>query len=283
MTEKSKLPLSKDDFNISHWKDVTDNSNSKICFSYYLTSNLITYRSGFQTKLNSENNEKSKSILRLLYNASSFELTLESDKSKESDESERFKPTICENEKYFTTEMFDDEEFKFFESIVCSISDNELRARIADIILLKNKHNDYQNLAVHSYVLACKVLELYPNNESHIFVRVSRALQISRSKEDRVFVLNYIHELLTKYINQKNKKHALDLMKFLQNKKQNIDKSDTYILFCEEVANEEEANNNYELYFTRQQVWFLKKSETSMLAKNLRLFCVSFQSVPDNL
>jgi hypothetical protein len=94
---------------------------------------------------------------------------------------------------------FSDEHLSVLEQLVPHVVDAELKARIADVLWVRNRNHRMARIAGDAYLDSAKVLE-QPDRWPYFLQRIERALQVARLvNAGDVFerAINYVETLLT--------------------------------------------------------------------------------------
>lgn len=107
-----------------------------------------------------------------------------------------------ENEPLSSVEIFSQDHLIFLEKIVNHIFDNELRARIADILWIIKRDYKMAELAIFAYLESSKIIE-HPENWTGCESRIERAFRLAnllRNKKQHIdTVIEHIENVLMKY------------------------------------------------------------------------------------
>lgn len=240
------ITLSKDDFINCNWEEVVNHSDEKIC-NYY--------GQGFWSKAqeaeqNSDN--KLQITLALLSGITSPALNSES------------------TDKPFTymdfIDKISDEYLVVLQDWVSSISDYELKARVADILWIRKHDYRMAQIAVDSYLESAKLLE-HPENWTSSVDRIERAIRLAyqaNQKNHKQKAVAHIESVLNKYNGGDPLFLSAKLMELLQKFKQG--NPSKYAPIAEKLARNSEAENNWHKarnYWEIAAVWHRKNQDAS--------------------
>lgn len=229
------IHLDKDDFDRANWQNVISECNEKDCLTYSIHFNRKAEEEA------SKNDLKNKAIFELL-----SIVTL---------------PTLSESKEipFASIDLFDrldQNHLKLLKELVLCISDAEMRARVSDLLWIKEKDYKSAIIAVDSYIESSKIL-LHPENWPLSFIRIRRAVDIAASigKNTEHFkkVINYVETILETYNGNDPKFLSTNLMELLQEfKKGDIEH---YASLSEKIALKAEDDHDW---WKAEHAWKIK-------------------------
>jgi hypothetical protein len=193
--------LTMEDFNLCNWQDIIDESEKKDC---------LRYESRFFKKAREARESgdlKAEGVFALFGVVSSFILNLDSKEMP-------FGPFMAlEGSRAAIPSDVTDEQLALLKELVPSISDGELRARIADVLWVRNCGHKVAECAVESYLESAKTLEQI-GHWAPLSNRLERALQLAVALNNRTLlpkVVEHIEGLLQRCDNDRNQIPTLDV------------------------------------------------------------------------
>lgn len=234
MIERLEFSLTIEDFLTSGWKEVINKIQPPVVEFY--TSALL------QQSL-AENEIKKKAVLEFLGRVT--ESHLNADRS---------------HNPIFNIDLFSDEDLSYLVEIKNEIDEPDLRARVIDIIWLRNKSRNLETSehAITSYLESAKKLEDV-NGGRWTVIRIMRALDLAaltaRNRPIYQEVIDYIIDLLNRCNGEDPLYLSAELMTILQNRREGDPAK--YASFSEKLANNAEAQNDYE---KARRYWDIKYS-----------------------
>lgn len=239
--------LTKADFDATHWQELLNAAPQRKCWKYYKV--LLPHA----REAEMEGRVVAQAVFSLLGGIASLVFNLDS-------KSEPLKP--AEPQHLFGSIAIDDlttAHLDALRDIVTEVRDAEMRARIADIIVIKR--NDYKlaDLAVESYIEAAKVLEQSEQWEDYK-TRIERAIQITlkfgRKNGVLTLVITYINEAIERHKDEDLYGIAARLMEYLQ-KYHLLEpaKYDYYAEISEALALRKEASTEPMKWSLAQYYW----------------------------
>ena len=221
----SNTTLTIQDFQNSHWQDIISSSERKECYIYKSQFSLHCRIS------ESEGNVIAQEIYSLLEAVTSFALN-----SK--DINQPFVPSVILNNCPSTSsDDINDNYINLFSELAENIMDDEMRARVADIVWVRKRDFKKARVAVEAYLKSAKTLEnsKYWSPSSQ---RIERALRLGAllGKKNKYFsiVIQYIEENLRNYDGEEPSFFLVRLMQFLQEHGQGD--PTTYVVLSEKLA-----------------------------------------------
>ncbi|MCD4806429.1 MAG: DUF4209 domain-containing protein [Methanococcoides sp.] len=212
----NETQLSKKDFERVNWQEVISVCDSKEC---------SCYRQKFLSQMDKEEyveDINGKAVFETLY----F-LTM---------------PNLNHNDNspYVLTNYFDrisDSNLEVLKELIPDVSDDEMKARIADLVWNKKEDYPYAIVAINSYIESAKVLD-DPKRWTPSFRRIKRAVDLAASLGKNNDHLNkalcYAESVLDKYDGKDPKFLSVELLNLLRERKHGD--IDTYISISEKVA-----------------------------------------------
>jgi hypothetical protein len=238
----TNTPLSKDDFVNCNWEEVVENSGQKTCHSY---SPVFWNKSQEAEKAG---NTKIQIALAILSG-----ITAPALKSESPEQPFHYMEVINNlSEEYLTV----------LEEWVSDLSDYELKARIADILWIRNKHKyKMAQTAIDSYLESAKLLE--PPEHWRLSVkRIERAIRLayhSNQKAHKQKVVAHVESVLSKYDGEDPLFLSAKLMELLLEFKEG--NPSKYAPIAEKAAHRSEAESNWDKarnYWELAIVWHRK-------------------------
>ncbi len=219
--------LSKDDFVNCNWEEVVENSGEKTCHSY---SRVFRNKSQEAEKAG---NTQIQSALAILSG-----ITFPALKSESTEQPFHYMEFINNlSEEYLTV----------LEEWVSDLSDYELKARVADILWIRNKRKyKMAQTAIDSYLESAKLLE-HPEHWRLSVKRIERAIRLayhSNQKAHKQKVVAHIESVLSKYDGEDPLFLSAKLMELLQEFKEG--EPSKYAPMAEKAARRSEAESNWD-------------------------------------
>jgi hypothetical protein len=238
----TNTPLSKDDFVNCNWEEVVENSGEKTCRSY---SRVFRNKS---QEAEQAGNTKIQIALAILSG-----ITFPALKSESPEQPFHYMEVIDNiSEEYLTV----------LEEWVSDLSDYELKARVADILWIRNKRKyKMAQTAIDSYLESAKLLE-HPERWPLSVDRIERAIRLASHSNQKAYiqkVVAHIESVLTKYNGEDPLFLSAKLMKLLQDFKEG--EPSKYAPIAEKAARRSEAESNWHkarYYWEVAIVWHRK-------------------------
>ena len=219
------ISLSKEDFTNCQWEDAIS-SVEKQRSEWYSTE--LWKKSKEAEK---SGNTRSQVALALLYVLTSPRL-----KSDSKDTPFHYMESI---------ENISDEHLDALQDWVADISDNELKARVADVLWIRKRDYRMAQIAVDAYLESAKSLE-DPEHWTSYLDRLERATRLSRHANQKKYfnqVIDYRETVLDKYNGEDSSFASAKLMEILQEFKQGEPLK--YAPIAEKAANRAEREYNF--------------------------------------
>jgi len=186
----SGLGLTLEDIRSTDWKEVIGRAKKKDCFDYnslFLAASSEAEKSG---------NQRMQVVCRLLGDITSLHM-------KSDNANEPFGPMVVMGGKRSAIPGdFTDEQLAVLQSFLPDVADQELRARIADVIWIRKRDYKAAELAVSSYIESAKILE-DPQHWPDTFHRIERAFRLAvtlgRATGNLEKVVSHIESVLNRY------------------------------------------------------------------------------------
>jgi len=221
----SDVILSQDDFVSSQWQEVIKECELREC---------IEYSEQFQKKsqeAGASGDAKNQKLFAVLAHITGVALI--------SDKYEEFVARGL---------ILSDEDLTFFKEVTPEISDPELKARVADIIWIRQRQGNYQmaQVAVQSYLESAQQLE-YPKQWNRCYCRIKRALNLAASlgKTNLTNVIKHIEVVLDKYNGEEPSLLSAKLMQLLLEQKQGDPSK--YAELAEKAATNAEKTQDWDI------------------------------------
>lgn len=238
----TNTPLSKDDFVNCNCEEVVENSDQKTCPSY---SRVFGNKS---QEAEQAGNTKLQIALAILSGITFPALTSES-----TEQPFHYMEVINNlSEEYLTV----------LENWVSDLSDYELKARVADILWIRNKRKyKMAQTAIDSYLESAKLLE-HPEHWSLSVDRIERAIRLAYKSNQKAYiqkVVAHIESVLSKYDGEDPLFLSAKLMQLLQEFKEG--EPSKYAPIAEKAARRSEAESNWHkarYYWEVAIVWHRK-------------------------
>jgi len=206
------------------------------------------------------------------------------------DPKQPFRPAIVlsDGTRSASVEDLTDEQLKVLAEIFPTITDPELRARVADMLWIRkckyvNNPGQWARIATTAYLDSARVLE-DPLRFTHCVHRIERALQLIASSGDNQVQFNqlitYIEALLTKYSDDEQKFFFYDLMKLLLERKQGDPAK--YASLAQKIAKSAEDRHDWYMaafYWRTKAQWHQLAGDSD--AAGLALVCEAETFVQD--
>ena len=165
-TALMNAPLTPDDFRNSDWAAVIAQVTAKECLAYY-----EAFRARAE-EAQAEGNEKNRSLFQLLSEICSFGF-------EPHNTVEPFPPRMrLGNARWPIPTDVADEDLAVLAQVLPEVQDPELRARIADLLWVRNRDHHHAELAIDAYLASSLALEDGPVFQFSIH-RVERALRMA--------------------------------------------------------------------------------------------------------
>jgi hypothetical protein len=185
------IPLTIDDFNQSQWQHVIEHCSQRECDTYF----ALFFEKAKEAE--ASKNVKAQEVFTLLEGITSLYFRLDRT-------DEPLAPRFIGNSgiRSFSIDDLSEEHLNVLSEVVPTISDDEMRARIADILWIKKRNPDMVALAVDAYLDSAKHLE-HPVRWPQCVTRTERALQLAaylgKDRPHFLKVIDYIESVLDKY------------------------------------------------------------------------------------
>jgi hypothetical protein len=199
--------ITRDDFTQSGWQGVIEESPKKECSAY---SRSFVAKASEATQ---SGDDKRRQIFTLLGNITSMKMRLDSPE-------EPFGPMmVLYGERTATVDDFGESDLTLLREVVSDITDPELRARVADVLCVRNPDYRMADLAVTSYLESAKALE-DPYHWPATVKRVERAMQLAarwgRNTGRLAEVVAHIEAVLANYDGEDPLFLSAKMMRLLQ-------------------------------------------------------------------
>jgi len=247
------ISLTKKDFEELHLDELIKKYDRKECERYFLP---------FFTKAdeaNAASEAKTEEIFALLGCATS--MMLKTDSLNEPFTS----MSVLHNSRSAITDDFSEDHLKFFGEIVLDISDPELRARIADILWVKNRDFHAAELAITAYLESATILEdpvQWPACAKRIERAVHLAASLGRNTGHLDKVISHIETVLDKYNGEDPKFLSERLMGLLLEFRRGD--STKYSALSDKLAKHAESDGDWR----RARIYWETKARWHKLAKD---------------
>jgi hypothetical protein len=240
------ITLSKDDFINCNWDEVVNISDEKKCNKYYL---------GFWNKAQEaeqNGNTQLHITLTLLSGITSPALNSEST-----------------NKPFAYMDFIDKISSKHLvvlQDWIPYVTDAELKARVADVIWIRNRDYRMVQIAVDSYLESAKLLE-HPKYWTSSVDRIERAIRLAyqaNQKNHKHKVVTYIEDILDSYNGEDPLFFSAKLMELLQEFK--LGNPSKYAPLAEKLAYSSEAEHNWHKARNYWQItigWYRRNQNTS--------------------
>ena len=157
-----------------------------------------------------------------------------------------------------------DQEISYLKQLFPKISNDEIRARIADVLWVKTRYFEGAKNAFHAYLLSALRLE---SNESSLLSaeRAERAIQIAIQISNARYkrgATNYIEHLITRFRNSGHTGVLPRLMVLLQ--RQNVPAYWKYALLCQKLAEIAEDQGDWSTahaYWVCKAQWHTRRND----------------------
>ena len=228
------IPLTKGDFEELEWEESLKDCDNSECYSY---SSLFFKKA---QEAEAADNVNVAEVFTLLGSVTSMRL-------KSDSLTEPFVPTIIMTDSRSSIiDDFSSEHLNVLGEIVPGISNPEIRARIADILWVKNRDFRMAILAITSYLESSTILE-DPHNWIKCAERIERAFRLGVSLGKNAGqidpVISHIENVIERY-NDKDPKYLSEkLMGLLLEQK--IGDGEKYSKYCENLAKQAELDGDW--------------------------------------
>ena len=241
------------DLRDSCWKEAIAQSEKKDC-SHYHSLFLARFRQAEESS-----NQKQQNVFRLLTDITS--LFMRSDNCKEP-----YGPmAVMDGKRSAIIDDFSEEQLNILKEFIPEIDDPELRARISDVIWLRQRDYKVAEIAIDSYLETALRLE-DPDHWPSCFDRIERAFRLAASlgdsngKFDKVVA--HIENMLEKYDGNDPLYLSEKLMGLLCESKEGDPVK--YSQLTEKLATNAEKAHDWQ----RAQTHWLRKAEWDRIGKN---------------
>ena len=247
------IPLTKSDFEELQWEESLKDCEHHECYSY---------SSFFFTKAQeaeADGNVNVAEVFTLLGSVTSMRL-------KPDSLTEPFVPIfLMTDSRSSIIEDLSSEHLNVLGEIVHDISNPEIRARVADILWVKNRDFRMAKLAITSYLESSTILE-DPHNWNKCADRIERAFRLGASLGKNAgqidFVISHIENVIERY-NDKDPKYLSEkLMGLLLDQK--IGDGEKHSKYCENLAKQAELNDDWR----RARIYWETKARWHVLDKD---------------
>ena len=237
------------DFESSGWEKVIDNAREHQC-SYYCWELWKEARDR-----ENSGDETGKRLFQLLGDVTSMRFGLDAP-------DQPFGPQSSSGDRRTATaEDFESSQLFFFASVVANISDPELRARLADVLWLRQRDYRMGELAISSYLESAQVLE-DPQHWNASAERIERALQlavmIGRKTSAFAKVIEHIETVLTRLDGNDPYYFSAQMMRLLLERR--VGDPQQCIALAEKLASTAETTQNWDVareYLSLKAKWHL--------------------------
>ena len=175
--------LTLEDFQLTGWQNVLANCNKQTCNCY----SIIFREKAAEFQLLQDFKASKASVL--LSDVTSMIMRL--------DTPNLFTPCmIMQNSRSAMVEDFSDKVLAVFSDLLQDTKDPEMKARLADVIWIRQRKHQMARLAVDSYLESARRLE-HPENWTYNIDRIERALQLAAQieKGGKLFI-NVVRSIL---------------------------------------------------------------------------------------
>lgn len=216
--------LTKKDFDDSKYVEILSSSVEKDCHNYNDIFSKI------RVELSKKQDVRGEAVFSLLSAVSQFHFKPESP-------TEPFAPLFeFHNSRGLVPEDFTENNLKSLEVFFGLVKDNELLARVSDILWIRRRNHKIAKQAVVSYLESAKVLE-DPQSWTLGTERIERALRIAATLRDKnllALVFEHIETTLKKYDGNDPLFFSSKLMDLLLEFKRG--NTDDYIKICQKIS-----------------------------------------------
>ena len=227
--------LTKEDFMQSGWEDIIAQCNEKECAFYSSRFNAKALEAEGSGSI------KEQRVLGLLSSVTSMYFKLDTPEAP-------FGPMmVFHDRRTAIVDGFDENQLKLFSDVVNDISDPELRARIADVLWLRERDYHMAELAILSYLESAKSLE-DPEKWMATADRVERALQLATLLGGKApsfsVVISHIENVLAAYNGEDPLFLSAKMMNLLQER--GVGDSLHYASLSEKLASRAESTHDWD-------------------------------------
>jgi hypothetical protein len=259
--------LTLDDFQRIGWQEAVANCDKKTC-DYY---SIVFREKAADFQLLKDFNASEAFVL--LSDVTSMMMRL--------DTPNLFTPCmIMQNSRSAKVEDFSEEVLAVFSALLQDIKDPEIKARLADVIWIRQRKHQMARLAVDSYLESARRLE-HPENWTYNIDRIERALQLAAQieKGGELFInaVRYIEEILDRYKGTDPLFFSAKLMEILQKYRQGD--SEKYALLALKIASDAEIKGQWfkaREYWLVKSKWHIKKEEITDKHDALTRYAMTF-------
>ena len=247
----------------SGWEDIIAQCNEKECAFYSSRFNAKALEAEGSGSI------KEQRVLGLLSSVTSMYFKLDTPEAP-------FGPMmVFHDRRTAIVDDFDENQLKLFSDVVNDISDPELRARIADVLWLRERDYHMAELAILSYLESAKSLE-DPEKWMATADRVERALQLATLLGGKApsfsVVISHIENVLAAYNGEDPLFLSAKMMNLLQER--GVGDSLHYASLSEKLASRAESTHDWDRareYWRIKAKWHLlgKDEEQARQAKLL--------------
>lgn len=230
------VQLAEDDFYKSGYEDIIDSCDKKECYKY-ATIFLKKAR-----ELESSSDFITSEVYTLIGRMASLNLRPESVPHP-------FSPMPSgplENEPQHLVQIFSREHLNLLNNVVSNTTDNELKARIGDILWVIDRDYKMAELAIVAYLESSKILE-HPEHWTSCEERIQRAFRLANLLGKRSGhiekVIEHIEFVLDKYNGEDPLFLSQKLMSFLIEAKHGD--PEKYAILAEKCAIDADSNKNF--------------------------------------
>ncbi len=228
------VQITKELFDQVAWQNLLISSQDKSCAAYHriFTEQL--------RESESKSDERASMVFRLLGSAASLLIRLEHPEQP-------FYPFIVfENGRSPALEDFTEEHIAIFKLLAPETQDAEMRARLADVVWVRQNDFGIADIAVNAYLESAQILES-PTKWTAGTERIERALQISvrygRNGPYFPIVIQYIESLLDRFDGNDPNWFSGRLMQFLLDHSQGD--SQKYAALSERMAQQAQSTRQW--------------------------------------
>jgi hypothetical protein len=240
----SEMQISKSDFEKVNWENIISGCESKECSCYVQKFSLEMNKEEYAEDINS------KAVFETLFFLTMPILSQESDTP------------------YILMDCFDkisSSSLDVLKELMPDISDAEMKARIADLLWIKESDYTCAIVAINSYIESAKMLddpEMWPPSVDRIKRAVELAASLGKSNRYLNDALCYAESVLDKYDGEDPKYLSIELLNLLRERKHgDIDK---YIDLSEKVGLFAEAEHKW----SKARLAWYTKANWHLLAKD---------------
>lgn len=263
MSEK-EIKITKDDVQKSGYIDIIDNCDKRECYRY----STEFLKKGRELE---SSNPRTSEIYILMGRIASLNLNPESTLNP-------FSPMPSgplESEPENFVQIFSSDHLDLMRHFVKKIADNELKARISDVLWVIDRNHKMAELAIYSYLESSKTLE-HPEHWTSCEKRIQRAFRLSnmlgKKSGHLEKVIKHIEDVLDKYNGEDPLFLSYKLMSMLI--EANVGDPVKYSNFSEKCAIDAEKKNNFHrarAYWQTKAQWHkIQKDEIKERESNLK-------------